>query len=130
MDAHPLATACSRVSRGELTAGWPPLAGYMEQLLAAEFQRYVASGFGSLRYSCSVPDPDALHDERHGGYGVNRCARACLCTPPHPCAHALSPPKPAIGTMPSSSQTVGAGSVRSGAWHAGWRAWSKEPPRR
>ena len=44
--------------------------GDIERILAAEFERYCAAGFGQLTYGAVVGDPDEFHSARRGGYDV------------------------------------------------------------
>jgi hypothetical protein len=44
--------------------------GDLERIFAADFEKYAAAGFGRLEYGADVGDPDALHEEEHGGYDV------------------------------------------------------------
>ena len=46
--------------------------GNIEKILAAEFEKYCAAGFGSLKYGAEgdVGDPDELHSKAKGGYDV------------------------------------------------------------
>ena len=58
--------------------------GEIEQIFAAEFERYAAAGFGRLHYGADVPDPDELHTEARCEAGLGPCptAAAVLCSGP------------------------------------------------
>ena len=44
--------------------------GELERLLAAEFERYAAAGFGKLQYGTPLDNPDELHEASRGAYDV------------------------------------------------------------
>ena len=63
------------------------------QILAAEFERYVAAGFGTLHYDSGVDDPDTLHELTHGGDRRPSCM------------HAMGPSSPSLACMRCARRT-------------------------